>query len=60
MMDRVNKEVKSITPSSKIRSYARVAYLTFPGVYGARGWLARTDDSAVGTENRKSGIVRPR
>ena len=29
-------------------------------VYGARGWLARADDSVVGTENRKSGIVRVR
>ena len=39
---------------------ARCAYLTFPGVYGAPGWLARTDGSVVGTENRKSGIVRVR
>ena len=45
---------------SLFRGCARCAYLTFPGVYGARGWLARATRQPDGTENRKSGIVRVR
>ena len=34
--------------------------LTFPGVYGARGWLVSVRDLISDTQNRKSGIVRTR
>ena len=50
-----------LASGGEIRSYAaRAAYLTFPGVYGARGWVVSDQDRILFTHNRKIGIVRPR